>query len=104
MTNLPFFANIPIVTNKTKTSKDKLVQASQQAGLALMTAAVTLGMLELPDHPNSKVVVPNQPAFAFTYDKEGTDNNPIRREREDTEPHYISYSVSQRTPSRHGRI
>lgn len=93
-----------MMATKTKTSKDKLLQASQQAGLALMTAAVTLGMLEMPDHANSKVVVPNQPAPAFSYDKEAGENNPIRREREDTEPHYISYSVSQRTPSRHGRI
>lgn len=69
-----------------------------------MTAAVTLGMLELPEHGSAKIIVPNQPALAFAYDKEGTENNPIRREREDTEQHYVSYSVSQRTPSRHGRL
>jgi hypothetical protein len=87
---------------KTPTTTDKLYQAAQQTGLLLMTAAVTLGMLELPEHPNAKVILPSQPAFAMANENEQL-NNPIRREKEESAPHYISYSVVQRTPARSGR-
>lgn len=90
-------------TKNTNNTADKLADISQQLGLVLMTAAVTLGMAELPDNPN-KVVVPNQPAFAFAHENgEDKANNPLRREREETGPHYISYSINQRTPSRTGK-
>jgi hypothetical protein len=89
---------------KTKTPIEKLAQVSQQAGLILMTAAVTIGMVELPEHANNKVVVPNQPAFVFANNSsEDNPNNTMRREREETAPHYISYSINQRTPSRTGK-
>lgn len=96
------------MSTKTKNSKtpiEMLAQASQQAGLMLMTAAVTIGMVELPEHPNSKIVVPNQPSFAFANDNNGEENlnNPMRREREEAGPHYTSYAINQRTPSRAGK-
>jgi hypothetical protein len=85
-----------------KTTTETLTTISQQIGIVLMTAAATVGMLELPDHLGAKVVVPNQPAFAFA--SESTEGaNPLRREREESAPHYISYSVSQRTPGRYGK-
>lgn len=90
---------------KTKSSKlpiDQLAEVAQQAGLILMTAAVTLGMLELPEHGNSRIVLPNQPAMVFAGENQDN-NNPLRREREETAPHYISYSINQRTPARSGR-
>lgn len=93
---------------KTKTklnAKDTLNQAAKHAGFLLMIAAATLGMLELPDHPDKRAIVPNQPALAFAgnnLDKVGQ-NNPIRREREETAPHYTSYSVIQRTVARAGK-
>jgi hypothetical protein len=59
-------------------------------------------MLEMPDHPNGKIVLPNQPSFVLAGENEEA-NNPIRREREDTAPHYISYSEVQRTAARSGR-
>jgi hypothetical protein len=93
------------MSTKTKISDstvDQLGKIAGQAGLILMTAAVTLGMVELPDRPNAKVVLPNQPAFAFA-DENDEANNPIRREREESAPHFISYSEIQRTPSRSGR-
>ena len=91
-------------TKNTKTPIEKLAEVSQQAGLVLMTAAVTIGMVELPEHPNSKVVVPNQPAFAFANNSgEANPNNPMRREREESAPHYTNYSVTQRTPGRTGK-
>jgi hypothetical protein len=93
------------MSTKTKSSKmplDQLGEIAAQAGLILMTAAVTLGMLELPDHTNGKIILPGQPSFAFAGDNEEA-NNPIRREREESAPHFISYSEVQRTPSRSGR-
>lgn len=94
---------------KTKTVKNPLDQLSavaQNLGLVIMTTAATVGMLEMPDHLN-KVVVPNQPAFAFAGENSNVNNegntNPIRREKEEVEQHYISYSVAQRTPGRTGK-
>lgn len=66
-----------------------------------MTAAATVGMLELPDHPNARIVVPSQPALVAV--TSGEDTNPLRREREETAPHHISYSETQRTPGRTGK-
>jgi hypothetical protein len=91
------------IKNKNILNIDQLGKVAGQAGLILMTAAVTFGMLELPEHGNSRIVLPNQPALALA--GENTDNNnPLRREREETAPHYISYTVAQRTPGRTGRI
>jgi hypothetical protein len=87
----------------TQTTTEKLGEAALHGGIILMAAAATLGMLELPDHQNTKVIVPNQPAFAMA--TQGGDlNNPLQREREEISPHYISYSVVQRTASRTGRL
>ena len=91
------------MSNKTKienSTVDQLGKIAGQAGLILMTAAVTLGMLELPEH-GSRIVLPNQPAPAGENGEEKS--NPIRREKEETGPHYISYTVAQRTPGRSGR-
>lgn len=70
----------------------------------LMTAAVTVGTFDLPEH-DKRVVVPTQYKLAFAEEEEGVSNlnNPLRREREETGPHYVSYSETQRTPSRSGR-
>ncbi len=95
------------MSTKTKTSVkplERLARISQQAGIVLMTAAVTVGMLDMPEQ-DRRVIVPNQPAFAFADNNESGSNNPLRREREseETGPHYISYSVTQRTPGRTGK-
>lgn len=83
------------------TTKDNITEVARQAGLILMTAAATLGMVELPDHLNSKIVV-GQPASFMAIEQQG--NNPIRREKEESPQHYISYSIAQRTPGRYGKI
>lgn len=88
--------------NKNAVTLDKINEVASQAGLVLMAAAVTLGMLEMPDHPNSKVIMPSQPSFVLAGENDEA-NNPVRREREDTAPHYISYSEVQRTAARSGR-
>ena len=71
-----------------------------------MAAAATIGMLEMPEHPDKRVVVPHQPAFAFATENGGNNqqDNTLRREREEAGPHYISYSVAQRTPGRTGKF
>jgi hypothetical protein len=95
---------MPTKTKKVPTKSEKLLELTQQASMILMTAAVTLGMTELPGHPDKRIVLPNQPAFAWANDKgESNNNNTLRRESQETEQHYISYSVAQRTPARSGR-
>lgn len=89
--------------NKKELTIELAKYLAQQMGTALMAGAVTVGMLELPDHMNSKIVVPNQPAFVFA-EENNTDNSQLRREREETAPHFISYSEVQRTASRSGRV
>ncbi len=64
-----------------------------------------MGMMELPDHSGNRIVLPNQPAFAWANENGGELNtlNTLRRENEESDQHYVSYSVVQRTPSR-GRL
>ena len=91
---------------KTKTTSQKVSQAAKQAGFMLMAAAATVGMLDMPDHLNSRIAIPNQPAFAWAnnnLESEEQGNN-IRREREEVAPHYISFSEVQRTAARSGRV
>ena len=89
-------------TNILNKTTDNVSKFAAQTGLLLMTAAAVSGMIELPNHENSKIVLPNQPSFSFA---EGGDEgvNPLRREKEESAPHFISYSVYQRTPGRSGK-
>ena len=86
-----------------KTPVEKLAEVAQQGGMMLMALAVTVGMLELPNHPNNRVIAPSQTSFALAIEN-GEENNPVRREREETAPHFINYSVIQRTPARSGKF
>ncbi len=88
-------------SKKLQKTSDKLTEMAQQGGIMLMTLAATAGMLELPEHPNNRVVLPSQPAFV-TANEDDELNNPLRSESQETDQHYISYSVAQRTPARHG--
>ncbi|MFI5271395.1 MAG: hypothetical protein ACHQT9_05145 [Candidatus Saccharimonadales bacterium] len=91
------------VKNKNQTITQKVASLSAQAGIIMMAAAATAGVMDMNDHQKIKVIVPNQPIFA--YETENTEtNNPVRSQREETAPHFISYNVSQRTPGRHGRV
>jgi hypothetical protein len=104
LTKTPIFASIKLMPTKTvkkQNIQDSLADVAQQLGMVLMATAATVGMLELPDHPNSRLIVPNQPALVAVTAEEG--NNPLRREREETAPHHISYSETQRTPGRTGK-
>lgn len=89
------------MSNKIKNPNlyDKLAEVTQQAGLVLMTAAFTLSLVEIPEH-SSKIVVPNQPALAMAGQHQSGHDNSMRREKEETHPHHMSYSIAQRTPSR----
>jgi len=90
-------------TKNATTVSNRVTQAAGQAGILLMTAAVTMGMLELPDR-SARIVLPTQPVFAWANENTQINNqNAIRRSSEETEQHYISYSVAQRTPARSGR-
>ena len=78
---------------------ENLSAVAGKVGITLMSAAAVTGAVELPTHLDTRVVMPMQPNFVMA-DELNELNNPIRREREDTAPHYISYSETQRT---HGR-
>jgi hypothetical protein len=91
------------IKNKNQSLAEKMANLGAQAGIVLMAAATTVGVMDMQDHQRIKVVVPNQPTFAF--ETESTENNnPMQREREEVAPHYVSYNTIQRTPSRHGKI
>lgn len=93
-------------TNIQKDAKQAINNIAANAGLLLMTAAATTLMLELPDHPNAKATLNTQPVFSApgSATEQQMPNNEMRRERDETGPHYISYSISQRTPGRTGKI
>jgi hypothetical protein len=91
---------------KSKTAIDTVSDIATSTGVLLMTAATTLGLVDVPAHPDRRAIVPNQPIFSFanaTAEQEAQGNQ-LRREREETGPHYISYNISQRTPGRTGKI
>ena len=95
------------MANKTKTNKtaDVITDAAANLGIVLMTAATTLGMVDVPVHQDKRVVLPARARFAFATESEnGLQGNQLRREREEAGPHYVSYSVYQRTPGRTGKI
>ena len=87
--------------NTLDTVTAQVASAAQNVGLVMMAAATTLGLVELGDHPN-KIVLTSRPIFAFENAGE-QELNSVRREREEAGPHYVSYSVAQRTPGRTGR-
>ena len=91
-----------LIKNKKTSSKQKLRNLSAQVSVMVMAIATTLGVMDMQDHQSVKVIIPNQPTFAFETNNTEL-NNPIQREREESAPHYVSYSVAQRTPSRHGK-
>lgn len=90
--------------NKNKTAI-KLHNLTAQLGILLMTAATTLGTLETSTHLKSPIILPTRAVFANeNVNNEMEKENPIIREREESPPHFISYSVTQRTPGRSGKI
>lgn len=97
------------MANKTKTKPtaiDKISDVAMQGGVVLMAAATTLGLVDLPNEPDKRAIVPNQPAFATApeFGNKPVGSDSFRREREDVHPHYVTYGVQQRTPSRTGKI
>ncbi|HSX47761.1 MAG TPA: hypothetical protein VLF63_03230 [Patescibacteria group bacterium] len=90
------------MSNKTKIQNKNTTTVKniyKNLGLLLMTSATALGLVELHNHSKNQAVVNTRPVFAFQ--EESNNNlNSLRTERNETVPHYISYSETQRTPSR----
>jgi len=83
---------------------DLASSAVQHLGISAMAVATTVGMLQLGDKPNSKIVIPGQPAFVLADELNNEMNNPVRREKEEeTAAHSLSFTVVQRTASRAGK-
>ncbi|HEY4964002.1 MAG TPA: hypothetical protein VIH90_04870 [Candidatus Saccharimonadales bacterium] len=71
-------------------------------GTTLMAMATVVGMLELSTHSINKAILPLQPVYVANHSSSDF-NNPMRREKEESGTIYVSYSESQRTPSRAGK-
>lgn len=92
---------------KNKSSTNQIQDLASNAGLLLMTAAAATLMLEVPEpHSEKRAILVPQPAYSAPgqlADRETHTNNEMRRERDETHPHYHGYSVTMRTPARSGR-
>ncbi len=84
-----------------KTFNDRSLETVQQLGIVLMAAATLLGVVEIPEH-GKRVDLLAQPTFAFAAEHSESGST-LRREREESAPHYISYENTQRTPARSGK-
>ena len=91
--------------SKIQKTTETINQTAMQAGIVLMTAAATLGLVEVPHDPEKRSVLPMQPAYASAAEAgnhpAGTEE--VRRERDEVHPHSHGYGLSQRTPARSGR-
>lgn len=88
------------MTQKYKKNKNNLT-VGRSLGLAVMTLAAVVSLVEIPEHNLKPAVI--APALASVIE-EVRGPNPERREREEAGPHYVSYSANQRTPSRSGQF
>lgn len=96
-----------IKTKNNNTIQDVLTDTAQSAGIVLMAAAATMLNMPEPQQPKAHMVMPTQSAFAVIGVYENMPQGggqQERREREETGPHYASYSSAQRTPGRSGKV
>jgi hypothetical protein len=77
------------------------VELASQVGLVAMVGAATIS--SMPDHLDKKLVLSPQAAVIKPANATAEENT-LRRERDDTAPHMISYSTFQRTPGRTGKL
>jgi hypothetical protein len=87
-----------------KKDKTNLTEIARNTGLIIMTMAATAGLVEMPEQHEKRAILTTQPVYAFGGPQSNEDSNPLRREREEAGPHYISYGIAQRTPGRTGRF
>lgn len=93
------------MANKTKkidNIQSTITEGVQALGMAVMLTAATAGLVELPERDKKAIIIPNKPVFEFATEN-NEPGNALRREREETAPHHISYSETQRTPGRTGK-
>lgn len=85
---------------------DQIQDFAANAGIVLMTAAATVGMMEVPESHNKQVVLPAQPVYEFSNPASGVDTHgsELRREKDEVHPHSLGYSVNQRTAGRTGKV
>lgn len=90
-------------------NKNNLAHITEKAvlhiGIYLMAAATIIGMTELTDRQDIRILNVAQPAFAFDSGVQPTmdHQNLIRREREEAGRHAVSYGVTMRTPPISGK-
>lgn len=87
------------MSQKININNKDLAKVTRQLGLALMTIAALAGLVEMPERPFKAALL----APAYAINSQSRDMNPVRLERQEAGPHYVSYSATQRTPGRTGR-
>ncbi|HUA13637.1 MAG TPA: hypothetical protein VL989_04000 [Candidatus Sulfotelmatobacter sp.] len=96
------------MSNKTKIEKttlEKMSQLSTQLGVLLMSVATTVGMIEINNHVKTQVLTPARAVVSSENQvEENYNSSNLVKDRDDVAPHFISYSETQRTPSRSGRV
>ena len=98
------FATVVLLFNKTNIMQnitEQLTTSAANLGLALMTVAVLSGMVEVPENDRARAVLPMKAELAPAPAESA--ESTLRREKEESGPHYVSYSVAQRTPARSAR-
>jgi hypothetical protein len=93
------------MSEKIKNISNIIDTSAKKLGYGVLAGMATIGMLDMPNHLASRIPMPRQPALAYVQNNIETDEqvNSIRRERDELEPHYISYSEVQRTATRVGK-
>ena len=87
--------------NKIEEKKNNLA-----VGLGVMSLASVAGIAELPAHllRDSYLMPPAKVAVVETGESGNGNVNPLQRERSEVGIERVSYSESQRTPARSGRV
>jgi hypothetical protein len=87
--------------NKNGQLQEKLSDAAQNIGLLAMGTAMAVGFIEIAGHTRAVVPATASVSPAGEHQQGG---DPMRREREETGPHYISYGAMHRTAGRSGSV
>lgn len=95
------------ITEMFTDAAEQVSDIAQKIGFVTMTTAAVIGAVQTSDKSRLVrfAVMPNIPVLAPDFNTGANDNNSntLRREREETAPHFISFSQTQRTPSRSGK-
>jgi hypothetical protein len=84
---------------------DHLKEAGTTLALGLMAVATIIGMTEISDHREIRALTTMQPAYAFAGggSLQPTQDNTIRKEKEEVAHRPISYGITMRSEAVSGK-